>query len=117
MAKKGIFMEVPFQDMVREVGSLLTAERSISVVHEIEILLNGEQRVTTGTAWFYEGVELRDRQGKQWLVAMGRPQPQAPTIPDGPAFLLSLSNLVKQPISWDRVDESVPATAAQEWCT
>ncbi len=110
-------MELPVQELIREVGSLLTAARPVWMVEEVEILPHGAQRVTTGTGWFYERVDLREHQGRLWLVAMGRPQPYAPSVPDGPAFLLQLINLVKQPISWDRVDESVTVTAAQEWCT
>src|SRR5262249_52312646 len=86
-------------------------------VNEVEALPHGEQRVTTGTGWFYGGVVLEECDGAPWLVATGSPQPHAPALPDGPAFLLSLINLVKQPIQWERLDQSVTATAACQWCT
>jgi len=87
------------------------------MVEEVEILPHGAQRVTTALDGSTRGSIFREHQGRLWLVAMGVPQPYAPSVPDGPAFLLQLINLVKQPISWDRVDESVTVTAAQEWCT
>jgi hypothetical protein len=114
------FMEGPVKNAVKrelkEVGSLLTAERSSWRVSVIEVLPNGKQEVTTGTGWFYEGVTLREQNGEPWIVAMGRPRPTAPAIPDGPDLLLSLINLVDQPIPWDRVDEAVSAEKARAWC-
>ena len=110
-------MEWPLQDMVREVGSLLTAERPIWVVDEVEELPDGKECVKRGTGWLRERVGLRKHQGETWLVAMGRPQPTAPPIPTGPDFLLSLVNLVKPPLAWERVDESMTGREAQAWCT
>ena len=103
--------------MLSEVGSLFTAERPLWVVHEVEELPDGTERDIEGTGWLRERVELRERQGQIWLVAMGRPQPTAPPIPAGPEFLLSLVNLVKPPLTWERVDESVTVRDAQAWCT
>ena len=110
-------MEVPFQAMVRKVGSLLTPERSVWPVSDVEVLANGELRVVgTGNGWAYEGVKLQAQDGASWLVATGRPQLTAPPVPN-PEFLLSLIHSVTHPIQWDRPDESVSATAAYKWCT
>lgn len=110
-------MEVPFQDMIREAGSLLTAEPPGLGVEVVAVLSNGTRRVTIGTVWFHGGITLREQNGELWLVATGSLQPPAPAVPDGPELLLALINSVKQPLLWDRVDESVTATDAQEWCT
>jgi hypothetical protein len=104
-----------------KVGSLLTAERSVwsTRVEVVDVLSNGEQKLTTRPGWGCEGVTLRaieEIDGKFWLVTTGIPRPPAPPIPDGRRLLLDLINLVKQPIPWERVDEAVSAEDACTWC-
>jgi hypothetical protein len=114
-------MERPVKNAVKgefkEVGSLHTAERVVWPFDIMEKLPHGGFRlVATGMEWVYEGALLPGPDGVRRLVATGcRPQ-HAPAIPEGPELLLSLLNLVTQPIPWERVDEAVAAEDACTWC-